>query len=154
MILIYNVITREVTHIIEEEQGFLQYREEDHVVIQGSEEEVLELATLKNLIFTEDMAAYLSDEEKKLIRDKAFGTRITNRFLVENNRIELSMQDNLNQFSFFSQLKQMLDAGAIRMCYNMLLDIDASIFVVVDGYTTSEERKQSFITEFENYLGI
>lgn len=154
MILIYNIITREVTHVIEEDQGFLQYREEDHVVIQGSEEEVLELATLKNLIFTEDMAGYLTEEEKQLIRDKAFGTKITNRFLVENSRVELSMQDNLDQFSFFSQLKQMLDAGAIRMCYNMLLDIDANVFVVVDGYANSEERKQSFITEFENYLGI
>lgn len=151
MRVIVHEITNEVILVSDDDTGFLA-APDDTMVFQCSEEKMIKIALALNLDLSQMPSIILSPELTRVYKDRSFGQKIFNRFLEENKRIVLSTEENVNQLTAFVNLKQLLEAGAIETARDLLLGSPSTAFVVVEPYLTSDERKQSFVNELNEYL--
>jgi hypothetical protein len=94
----------------------------------------------------------MSEEMKSVLRKKNKGQQMINRFLEENEQIVISSEQNLLQLSNFMNVKLLLETGALASAKDALNQLSSESFIVTPNYLSSEERKQSYIYEIDQYL--
>lgn len=151
MRVIYNTITKEVVTTTVNDGSITSYPVNTNV-IQGDVESIVLQATALGINLSQIPGLNLSPELIRVYSDRAFGQKIFNRFLEENKRVILSTEQNVNQLTSFINLKQLLEAGAIETSRDLLYISPSDAFIIVTPYITSDERKQSYINELNEYL--
>jgi hypothetical protein len=80
------------------------------------------------------------------------GNDILNRFLSENEQVEITTEQNLIQLQHLAVVKELLLTGAITSARDIAYTIPPEAFILTPPYATQEERKSSYIEEMNSFI--
>lgn len=152
MRVIYNIITKEIITTVENDNSITSFPVNTQA-IQGDTETIFLLATALGLDLSQIPGLNLSPEALLFEQRKAFCTKLFRRYVLENLTISIPTQNNLANAAAFTALKTFADSGAAETIRDILvMTPNADMFPITPGYASSEERKQSFITDLNEHL--
>lgn len=153
MRIIYDKLSLEVVQVVEDENSITAFPS-NLGVIQGDDTLISTMIVSLGLNFNGEIpnTINMSEEMKSVLRKKNKGQQIINRFLEENEQIVISTEQNLIQLSNFMNVKLLLETGALSSAKDALVQLSSESFILTPNYNSSEERKQSYIDEIDQFL--
>lgn len=117
-------------------------RSNKHVVLMIEDEH-------SNVSFPEDFDIIEADsiELARVLLKKKKGEDVMNRFISENEQIQIPTEQNLIQMQYLLPVKQLLESGAITSAMEVVSQLPDEAFIITPGYTTATERRNSFVNE-------
>jgi hypothetical protein len=152
MRIIYNKSTNEIVSVIEDDNSITSFPP-TMGVLQGDDEFIKITATALGLDLSLINSLNITPEEKKLYKDKNFGKKLVDKFVLENMEVDIDEVETLNIFTNFGTLKGLLESGAIGAAKNFLeISTTSEMFNLTPNYQTPGERRQFYLDEITNYL--
>jgi hypothetical protein len=151
MRLIYDKISNEIIKVIEDGNSITAFPE-NLGVIQGDLGTVATIAALIGLDVSQIPGINMTPELRQVLKKRKKGQDILNRFLAENEQLQISAEQNIAQLSAMVNVKQMLESGALATARQMIANIPGEVFLVTPGYESGEHRKQTYLEEIDTYI--
>jgi len=153
MRVVYDLISKNIVAVIRNDNDTMTaYSGSSYGIIQGDIDSIQRAAVAMDLDVSSIPEIAMNESLKRVYMDRLTGQRLFNRFLAENKQIEISTAQNIQQLSMLINVKLMLDAGALETARDMLTQIPSQAFLIVPGFETGAERKQSYIDEINLYI--
>lgn len=151
MRIIFHRNTKEILAVIEDEDSTTSIPHE-YAMLQADPETVAHLAAATGLDITQIQGIDMSSEELRVIARIKKCEAIKVRYLAENITISLTPEQSGGQLTAFSQLLMLLSVGDAKTALTMLTQIPSEAFLVTAGYTTTEERKETYRNELQQII--
>lgn len=150
MRVIFNRHTKEVVAVVDENQTSITWFPNEYGVIQGDINIIEGLAVELGLDLQQIPQLNISLEKQRLIYRLKRCRDVKIRFLEENATIYIP--NSIQMLQSFMTISLLLDMGDAKSALQILESVSPSIFLVTIGYTSPEQRYETYINELQGIV--